>query len=104
MTDLERQVLDLLRLLGYRTAHFRSVLVQTAKGPRYMTPVSGDGKGFPDVVACGRGRVVFLELKSGKGRLSPEQRLWRDELQAAGADWLLVGDDDLTALAQWLQS
>ncbi len=84
------QVLQLARLCGWRVAHFRPA--RTAKG--WRTAVSGDGKGFPDLVLV-RERVLFLELKTDSGRLTAEQAAWQAALQAAGqlalvwrpADW-----------------
>lgn len=32
--------------------------------------------GFPDLVLARNGEVLFVELKSEKGKLSPEQRDW----------------------------
>jgi len=47
------------------------------------------------------GRVLFLELKSLKGRLSPAQEAFRDAVTAQGFGWALVRslDDALDALA-----
>ena len=76
----QKQVIDLLRLRSWRVAHFRTA--QTARGA-YVTPVAADGKGFPDLVAVRRGRLIFVELKSKTGRLGAEQRVWLDELNGA---------------------
>jgi hypothetical protein len=48
------------------------------------------------------GRVLFLELKSLKGRLSPAQEAFRDAVLAQGFGWALVRslDDALGALAE----
>lgn len=78
----QRFVMDLASLNGWMVAHFRPAL--TAAG-NWVTPVSGDGKGFPDLVLV-RERVVYAELKTDTGRLSLEQELWLDALSAAGAD------------------
>lgn len=42
--------------------------------------------GFPDLVLCGRGRVVFVELKSEKGQLTAAQMEWYTQLIANGGD------------------
>lgn len=39
--------------------------------------------GFPDLVLSRRGRLIFAELKTETGRVSPDQQLWLDELAAA---------------------
>jgi hypothetical protein len=59
--------------LGWRTAHFRTAL--SAAG-RHMTPVAGDGKGFPDTVLLRGPRLVVAELKAARGSLTPEQVEW----------------------------
>lgn len=45
-------------------------------------------KGFPDLVLVHAARQVtlFRELKSHKGRVTPEQQKWIDTLTAAGQD------------------
>ena len=39
--------------------------------------------GFPDLVLVRRNQVLFIELKSERGRVSPEQRAWLDRLEQA---------------------
>lgn len=70
--DWQAQVIDLAHLHGWIVAHFRPA--QTAKG--WRTPVSADGKGFPDLVLARKGEVLFRELKAQKGRLTQEQERW----------------------------
>lgn len=41
--------------------------------------------GFPDLVMV-RGRVLYRELKSSSGVVSPQQQVWLQQLQVAGAD------------------
>lgn len=90
--DLQVAVLDLARHLGWRSAHFRPA--RTANG-EYRTAVQGDGKGFPDCFLVRAERAVAAELKSARGRLSPEQKAWLEAMARAGievyiwrpADW-----------------
>lgn len=44
--------------------------------------------GFPDLVIVGR-RILYREVKTGSGRLSPTQTTWRYKILAAGGDWRL---------------
>lgn len=57
--------------------------------------------GFADLIVLSEGRVLFLEVKSKTGRLSPAQMVFRDAVQAQGLAWGLVRtvEDALAALA-----
>ena len=78
-----RQVTDLAELYGWDWAHFR--VAQTAKG--WRTPVSGTiGEGFPDLLltrARDR-RVLFVEVKAERGKVSERQEYVIDVLREAG--------------------
>lgn len=78
----QEQVIDLAHLYGWRVAHFRPAM--TSKG--WRTPVSADGAGFPDLVAVRRDRILFIELKSAKGKLAEAQTDWIVALGNAGAE------------------
>lgn len=72
--ELERAVRDLLKrhgLYGYHTTD-----------SRWST-----ARGFPDWVIIGRRGILWRELKSPWGQLTPDQRRVRNLLVAAGADW-----------------
>lgn len=98
--QFQRQILQLAQLTGWRVAHFRTAM--NARG-KYMTPVAGDGKGFPDLVLVKGGRVLFRELKRDRTYLEADQKLWRDALLSAGADWALWRPRDLDAIRAELQ-
>lgn len=68
-------VVELARVLGWRVSHFRPA--RTATG--WRTAVQGDA-GFPDLVMAKGGVVIFAELKTANGRVSPAQRDWLDAL------------------------
>ena len=91
--DFQRQVIDLARLLGWTVAHFRPA--RTEQG--WRTPVAADGAGFPDLVLV-RDRVLFVELKSARGRTSPDQDAWIEALTEAGAEVYLWRPDDFDDL------
>lgn len=77
-------VIDEAHRLGWWVVHFRPA--RTIAG--WRTPVEGDGTGWVDLTIV-RERVIFAELKSQRGQLSPAERTWRDRLAAAGAEWHL---------------
>jgi hypothetical protein len=79
-SELLNAVLDLARVFGWRTAHFRAALTRHG----WRTPVQGDGAGFPDLVLVRGSRVIAIELKSDTGNLTDEQRIWLDALSDAG--------------------
>ena len=80
--ELERGVRDLLKV--YRLHGFHAHDSRKSAGP-----------GFPDWTICGTGGLIFRELKSETGQLSPEQRRWRNVLVAAGQDWAVWRPEDL---------
>jgi len=79
--DLQRLIIDTARMLGWRCAHFRVAL--TSRG--WRTPVSADGKGFPDLILV-RERVIVAELKSDNGATAPEQKRWLEDFRGAGIE------------------
>lgn len=70
--EFTRQVLELAKLHGWRTAHFRPG--RTKSG--WKTAVSGDGKGFPDLILLRREDMIVAELKVGRNKLTKEQTAW----------------------------
>jgi hypothetical protein len=70
-------------LLAYvlATADTYKVLAFHCYDSRYAA-----GKGFPDLVLCGSGKTIFVELKSAYGSSSPEQTSWKWRLKSSGQD------------------
>lgn len=81
--DFTKVVLKYAKLCGWRTAHFRPGMM--ANG-RWITPVQGDGKGFPDLVLVRGKRLLFVELKMPHGELSDEQLDWMCDLWDTGVE------------------
>jgi len=90
--DLREQVRDLAKLFGWKM----SFSWTSIHSPR----------GFPDLVlACQvRGRVIYAELKTEKGKVSDSQREWLDELTACGQEVYLWKPDDFEEIARILRS
>ena len=96
--DFDSQILNLAHACGYRAVHIRPALTKWG----YRTPYQGDGIGWPDWWLFGRGKVVALEAKTGKGRMSPEQKDWFKWLETCGIETREVRPEGIPELAAWL--
>ena len=96
--EFQQAVIELARTLGYAVAHFRPA--KTSKG--WRTPVAADGKGWPDLAIVGRGRIIYAELKSARGKLSPEQQEWLDRLERAGGESYVWRPEDFDQIVSVL--
>ena len=93
--DLQVQVVNLLRKHNYIPIQTDAVgpalhFIPTIEGRIRFTQWSkarGWSKGNPDLVVVHRTGVFFIELKAPTGRLSPEQKVWRDRLIAEGYNY-----------------
>lgn len=82
--EWQRTVVDLAKQLGWRHYHTFDSRRST--------------HGFPDLVLV-RDRVLYLELKREKGRLTDEQIDWLRRLRAAGAEAYVARPRHLEAVA-----
>ena len=84
--QLEAQVKKLAKMCGYLYYHtYRSV----------RSPA-----GFPDCVLIKPPRTIYAELKSMKGKVSPDQQIWLDTLAACPHNEVyLWRPDDLEEIA-----
>lgn len=57
-----------------------------------------DRAGFPDLVLIRPPKLLICELKSKRGRVSPQQAEWIEDLTACGVDARIVRPDDLEAV------
>ena len=94
-----KQVIDLAHLHGWVCAHFRTSMNQRGQ---YLTAVSADGAGFPDLVLV-RERVIFAELKAKGGKLSGAQRQWHALLTTANQEVYTWYPDDFEAIKRILE-
>ena len=105
--DLQRAVVHALRFAlprGTIIHHSANEVAEPGpRGVRRQAILVGMGvhPGFADLMVISGGRVLFLELKSPKGRLRVEQEAFREAVLAQGFGWALVRslDDALGALA-----
>lgn len=77
----ETDVMDGLKFLN--TEKQRLAFIQHHKNMGYV-------KGQPDLVAVLNNKVVFIELKTDKGRQSKEQKAVEQEIKNRGVDYIVV--------------
>lgn len=101
--QFQKAVIELAQLSGWLVAHFRVARMMRGEDVVWRTPVEADGAGFPDLVLV-RERTLFRELKSNRGIVRPEQQMWIERLQIAGADIAIWRPDDWSEIVKTLQS
>ena len=84
----QAQVVQTAELFGWSTFHVHDM--------RRSVP------GWPDLVLV-RERVLFRELKTDRGRVTPEQQYWLDRLTAAGQDAGLWRPSDWETIVEVLK-
>ena len=77
--DFQKAIIDAAHQLGWFVAHFRPAQIRLGK---WVTPVQADGAGFPDLVMVKDGMMIIAEVKTERGVLSPEQRIWISKMSA----------------------
>ena len=88
--DFQRQVVLLAELMGWYVYH--------TYDSRRSNP------GFPDLVLVRTPCVVFAELKREKGRVTPAQREWADELsRCSGVEYYLWRPSDWDEIEEALR-
>jgi len=74
-SELATWLEDLLNVTGWLWCHSRPARTKDS----WRTAITGH-KGWFDYVAVRGARLVLIELKSEKGKLSPEQKDWHDAI------------------------
>ena len=105
--ELQRAVVTALRFAlpkGAIIHHCANEVTEAGpRGAKRQAILVGMGvhPGFADLMVLCAGQILFLELKSLKGRLSPAQAEFRDSVMGQSFGWALVRsvDDALGALA-----
>lgn len=88
----QEQVFELAHLLGWRHMHVRRSI---GKGRKWTTATNVTG--WPDATLWNgrQKRIIFVELKSEKGKPTPEQIEVMASLEAAGQEVYLWRPSDL---------
>ncbi len=107
--DAQRAIVHALRVVlpcGSIVHHSANEVTsgsRSAKSRQAILQGMGVHRGFSDLIVLSGGRVLFLEVKSQTGRLSPAQADFRDAVRDQGFAWAQVRsvDDALGALAEY---
>ena len=81
--DVQKAIVAYLEYAGYCVAVTDRSRHWDAKGRVRASRISM--RGYPDLSLVVKGRAVFIEVKSAKGRLSPDQVKCHEHLRAHGA-------------------
>jgi len=89
--DLREWVRDLCKLFGWKM-YFSWTSIHSPRG-------------FPDLVLANpeQKRVIFAELKTEKGKVTPYQQEWLDTLDGAGAEVYVWRPGDIERIADILR-
>ncbi len=103
--DWQRTVIEAAQALNWTVAHFRAA--RTLDGS-WRTPVAADGAGFPDLVLVRDGHLLFMELKSEKGKPTDHQQAWLHDLRdiaifaGQGIQVLMLRPSDMPRIREML--
>jgi hypothetical protein len=87
----QEKVLGLARFYGWRVYHPPdNRAIATSRGRVRKQAVE---PGFPDLVLVRGPELIFAELKTKRGRVSPAQRDWLEALRVVGELVHITGDD-----------
>lgn len=87
--DWQQQVTRLARLEGWRVMHH---LISRGTEP-----------GWPDLVLTRPPELLIVELKAERGRVTPAQRTWLDDLAACGVEVHVWRPSDFDAVHERLR-
>ena len=88
--DLQRQVLDLARILGWSAYH--PMLSKWSE------------RGWPDLALCRPPRLVFIELKRENGKVTEDQIRWLNMLgECIGVETYLFRPSDFNTITETLR-
>lgn len=89
-------------------ARFQAEIERMAKAAGWLHYHTHDSRrsqaGYPDLTLVRGRKLLFRELKTETGRVTPEQRRWLEALEAAGQDAGVWRPRDWPAIREVLQA
>ena len=98
-SHFQSQVILLAKLHGWLVMHTRAVEIRPGV---WKTPLQGHA-GYPDLTLVHKYKgVIFAELKSDTGRISPAQKIWHETLKEAECEIYVWRPKDIQAISERL--
>jgi hypothetical protein len=98
-SHFQNSVIMLAKLHGWLVMHTRAVEIRPGV---WKTPLQGHA-GYPDLTLVHSFRgIIFAELKSDIGRVSPMQKAWHDRIHEAGGEIHVWRPKDLDEISKRL--
>ena len=93
-TQIQSSIIDYLQVLENQGKLFlhrvNNMGVYDPKRKAYRVFPKGAKKGFPDIIVIKNGFLIGLEVKTGEGKQSNNQKEVEKELKKHGADYFVV--------------
>jgi len=89
--EIEKQILDYLTLKGFYAWKNPTIGLFDTKRGKFRKPnnkylISG----VSDIIAIKQGKVYFIEVKTDKGRQTPNQKLFESNIDVNGGVYILA--------------
>ncbi len=98
-STFQSSVIMLAKLHGWLVMHTRAVEIRPGV---WKTPLQGHA-GYPDLTLVHKYKgVIFAELKSDTGRISPAQKVWHETLKEAECEIYVLRPKDIQAISERL--
>ena len=91
-SDIENAVIQYLTYSGWYC--WKNLDQPLFANGSYIKLRTGQIRGISDLVAIKKGFVIWLEVKTLKGRLSKFQKIFRDNIINAGGEYFIVRSID----------
>jgi len=90
----QQDIINEARRLGFEAYSHNSVGTRCKCGAYVTGGRVVTSKGYPDLVLGKLGRLIYMELKSKKGKQSPEQKHWQAIIEDNGHEYYLFRPAD----------
>jgi hypothetical protein len=86
--DFQKRIETTATMFGWSFMHISESTKRVRRGGKYLSVPDPACQGWPDLTLAHprSGRLLFREVKTDKGKLTPEQEQWLRTLAACGQD------------------